>query len=340
MEHDFGDLPHEIMTLIFRYIGTWIHIAKDVCKLWRELCLSQYVLRKIGTLIGVEYYQCIMNIDVGSPVLALILINDKIISGDAEANINIWDLSGNLLNCLQGHSDAVIYLYSIDNDLVASGSRDNTVKIWNLSINECVLSIANLHSICVIDDTIIGTTVDSGLIQIWNFRTGLLEKEYSDTTKWTVSVWSNNERLVNCDPDGTIIVWDSDSERTHRLSGHLGHIECIYYESGLMITGGIDQTIRVWEYLKADPESVPKWICSKILCGHSDWINKVLLIGDKIISASDDNTIKVWDLHSGNCLRTLMGHSDFIQSIEYSNCTGKIISAGYDNSIRIWGFEN
>lgn len=340
MELEFGDLPYEIMALIFQYLGTGIHIAKDVCRLWRELCLSQYVLRNIGTLIGVEYYQCIKKIDVGSPVISLITVGNLVVSGDGDANINIWDLDGNHLGKLFGHSNAITSLFVIDDNLIASGSRDNTARIWDLSSMKCVCYVEKINSICVINDNIIGTNTESGLVEIWNFRTGLLEKEYSDDAKWTVSVWNKHERLVNCDPDGTITIWDPQEERTHRLSGHLGHIECIYYEPGLMITGGIDQTIRVWEYLKADPDSTPKWICSKTLTGHSDWINKLLLVGDKIISASDDNTIRVWDLNTGNCLKTLEGHSDFIQSVEYSTYSGKIISAGYDHFIMIWGFEN
>ena len=36
--------------------------------------------------------------------------------------------------------------------------------------------------------------------------------------------------------------------------------------------------------------------------------------GQLAVSASDDNTLKVWDLESGRELRTLAGHSDAVNA--------------------------
>jgi WD40 repeat protein len=35
----------------------------------------------------------------------------------------------------------------------------------------------------------------------------------------------------------------------------------------------------------------------------------------KIVSGSFDNTIKIWDLASGNLLNTLNGHTDYVHSV-------------------------
>lgn len=37
---------------------------------------------------------------------------------------------------------------------------------------------------------------------------------------------------------------------------------------------------------------------------------------DKLISGSEDKTVKVWDISSGNCLQTLQGHDDFVRVIK------------------------
>jgi predicted NACHT family NTPase len=58
--------------------------------------------------------------------------------------------------------------------------------------------------------------------------------------------------------------------------------------------------------------------------------------GKIIISASYDNTIKLWDVFSGNLLRTLAGHSDSITSLTISQDNKMLVSSSWDKSIKIW----
>ena len=48
--------------------------------------------------------------------------------------------------------------------------------------------------------------------------------------------------------------------------------------------------------------------------GHSSPVISIAISPDRnsIVSGSWDETIKVWDIHSGECLNTLEGHSDKI----------------------------
>ena len=75
--------------------------------------------------------------------------------------------------------------------------------------------------------------------------------------------------------------------------------------------------------------------------GHSDYVLSVAysLDGTKIISGSDDKTIKIWDANTGECLKTLEGHSSNVQSVAYSPDGTKIISGSQDTTIKIWGEE-
>jgi hypothetical protein len=55
----------------------------------------------------------------------------------------------------------------------------------------------------------------------------------------------------------------------------------------------------------------------RTLEGHSDSVNAVAVTPDgrRAVSASEDNTLKVWDLESGQELRTLEGHSDPVNAV-------------------------
>jgi WD40 repeat protein len=55
----------------------------------------------------------------------------------------------------------------------------------------------------------------------------------------------------------------------------------------------------------------------KIINAHSDYIRSLVKLSkNKIISCSDDKTIKVWDIDSGISLNTLEGHVNFIYCLD------------------------
>lgn len=73
---------------------------------------------------------------------------------------------------------------------------------------------------------------------------------------------------------------------------------------------------------------------SNTLSGHHSDVLCVTVTDDKIISGSDDQTIKIWDLGTGELLNTLSGHNSGIYSIIVNK--GKIISASSDRTVKIW----
>jgi len=75
--------------------------------------------------------------------------------------------------------------------------------------------------------------------------------------------------------------------------------------------------------------------------GHSDVVNSVLYSpnGKKFLSASDDKTIKEWDMETGECLKTFKGHSDWVMCTVYSLDSKKILSASRDNTVKEWDVE-
>lgn len=79
----------------------------------------------------------------------------------------------------------------------------------------------------------------------------------------------------------------------------------------------------------------------KILSGHDDHVITCLqFCGNRIVSGSDDNTLKVWSAVSGKCLRTLIGHTGGVWSSQMSVEGNIIISGSTDRTLKVWDAES
>jgi hypothetical protein len=58
--------------------------------------------------------------------------------------------------------------------------------------------------------------------------------------------------------------------------------------------------------------------------------------GTRLASASDDNTIKVWDTRSGVAIATLRGHTSVVMVVLYSPDGTRLASAGVDHTVKVW----
>jgi phospholipase A-2-activating protein len=72
-----------------------------------------------------------------------------------------------------------------------------------------------------------------------------------------------------------------------------------------------------------------------MLTGHSQAVWALLpLRGQKVLSASGDRSIKLWDTHDGKCLGTLTGHGDCVRALALLP-DGSFVSAGNDCMIKV-----
>ena len=139
--------------------------------------------------------------------------------------------------------------------LIATGSMDNTAKLWDVETGKERA-------------TLMGHTAE---IVSLNFNTA-------------------GDRVITGSFDHTVKVWDvnNDFKLLETIVGHKASVLSITYSplSKLIATAGRDSTIKVW--------SASTWTCERTLEGHTSAVVSLAVCGDKLISGSSDNTIKVW----------------------------------------------
>ena len=82
----------------------------------------------------------------------------------------------------------------------------------------------------------------------------------------------------------------------------------------------------------------PTFAQDLILTGHTEAVTSVAYSpdGKTLASGSQDNTIRLWDTHTGKHIRTLEGHTDIVNDISYSPDGKTLASGSQDNTIRLW----
>ncbi len=145
--------------------------------------------------------------------------------------------------------------------------------------------------------------------------------------------------FVSACEDGTFKVWDwelSDLEKT--IKAHTKSITSIDFSpiieqstnSYLLATCSSDLYIKIWD---SDFNNI------RTLMGHDHTISCVKFIPNsqplQLISCSRDKSIRVWDFQSGWCLKSFIGHSDWVRCIDPSPNGQYVLSCSNDQSARV-----
>jgi len=75
----------------------------------------------------------------------------------------------------------------------------------------------------------------------------------------------------------------------------------------------------------------------RTLSGHTNSVNRLVVNGDFVISASSDKTLRVWNWKTGQHLRTLSGHTDSVNGVVVNG--DFVISASSDKTLRVWNWK-
>lgn len=173
--------------------------------------------------------------------------------------------------------------------------------------------------------------------------------------------------------------WNSSRPLVTTLVGHQGTVTCLGMvdmvgSSGRMISGSDDGSLRLWATEESNVAEVSTNEVDKDLCqqhhrqtrpsrrlrafqGHHGPVWCLCTVENTLYSGSFDKCIKMWDIQSGECLKTLRGHTGWVSCIDMmaaslgrgdghghgnssSNSipggSGVLVSGSWDATIKIW----
>lgn len=139
---------------------------------------------------------------------------------------------------------------------------------------------------------------------------------HNDYVKCLASPGVHSDWVASGGLDHKIKIWDLNGggERLHIDIGEhdasaKGSVYALSVCGSIMASGGPESVVRLW-----DPKS-GKRITN--LVGHTSNIRDILIDqdGDTVMTASSDQTVKVWSITAGRCMHTLTMHNDSVWSL-------------------------
>ncbi|MCA9701591.1 MAG: WD40 repeat domain-containing protein, partial [Myxococcales bacterium] len=207
-------------------------------------------------------------------------------------------------------------------DRVLSLALDNTVKTWDLDGGHLLASVhtpeeVSLETLARLADGRLLTGVRDGALQLWS----------PDSDK--IAPWGTEPSAADWRSPASL--WREHTQTqaaTPAVSSDLIPIlAAATLADGRIATASPRGDIDLWSPSGA-------WLTA--LSGHDRAVRALLTLpGGRLASASDDRTLRIWDLERGIALATLRGHEGWIRALALLP-DGRIASASDDSTIRIW----
>ncbi|MDB9312890.1 DnaJ domain-containing protein [Spirulina sp. CS-785/01] len=88
-------------------------------------------------------------------------------------------------------------------------------------------------------------------------------------------------------------------------------------------------------------QSTAPWTCVGTLRGHSDIVTSIAMSPDgrTFATSSYDETVRLWQLSTGQQLRVFNGHGDQVYCVAISPDNRMIASGGADRNIKLWNLD-
>jgi WD40 repeat protein/serine/threonine protein kinase len=127
----------------------------------------------------------------------------------------------------------------------------------------------------------------------------------------------------------------------HTGQGHSTSVS-LSADGRLALSGGYGGTLKLWDLATGQ--------CLRNFMGHKSRVFSVCFSANGQLALSGsangaftmwdlvngDDTLKLWDIATGECLRTFTGHTDCVTSVCF-NADGKLaLSGSYDNTFKLW----
>jgi U4/U6 small nuclear ribonucleoprotein PRP4 len=247
------------------------------------------------------------------------------------------------VGCITFHPQATLGL-SEESVNLASCGIDGSVFLWALRSSEPLRSIKGHepHRVAKVQfhpsGRFLATCCFDNSWRLFDMEHSLEEEilfqEGHSKPVYDIDFHSDGNLAVTGGLDSFGRVWDLRTGRCIMfMEGHSkGILSVTFAPDGYHIaTGSEDHTVKIWNLRERKLEYT--------IAAHSNVVSKVRF--DKqhsnfLVSASYDQTIKLWSAPNWTPIQTLKGHENKVMCVDITRDSRHLVSSSYDRTFKIW----
>lgn len=268
-------------------------------------------------------------------------------TADAHGIVRLWEVAPAGLNPIKifdgfvGHPD--ISFGSDGNWLIITS--EERAGIWHLQAQRWVSALPELKmqrsSVFVTDRHLLITSDASGAVHAWDMTNPSYPRHMVDLPGYRERVRvfcaPNNRAFAVLDRSVPSTVHVYSTETLRRIAqlwpNNLASFVAFDPSGEQIVVEGPEFSICLWNIADS---SAPSLVCSFV--GHTDEVLDADFSADGtlLVSGGIDQTIRLWDVATGEEIALLGSHPQYVQAVAFSPDGKWIVSAGKEGTLRIW----
>jgi WD40 repeat protein len=219
-------------------------------------------------------------------------------SGSNDKTVRLWDIqTGAIAKTLSGHSGGVLSVsISLDSATIASGSEDKTIRVWDTQTGNSRYLINHHKDIvtCVnFSPTdprrLISASLD-GIVQQWDIDGCQIGPPYDGYLAAYSPPHGTHFFSYTGSQEAATFRHSDSGEVITKLHVAESDFNCYCFSpDGRFVANAAGRVVYIWDVAGSDPCLVGTFV------GHAEGITS-LTFSSSLISASDDNTVKFWQI--------------------------------------------